>query len=157
VFSSGDWLTKIRPDDELYRLHEFPLALSTTIAKVIDDAAATYRGQWSTSYDFGASYDYTNHRSAVTGASATFSFIGDSIAWVGTKDSTHGYARVLVDGGPAVLVDTYAPTRETQHVLYKRSGLAPGTHTITITVTSRKDPAATNTFQEVDAFIVGPR
>jgi hypothetical protein len=157
VFSSGDWLTQTRPNDELYRLHEFPLAFSTTIAtKVIDDTAATYGGRWSTSYHFGASYDYTNHSSATAGASVTYSFTGDSIAWVGAKDSTHGYASVRVDDGPAVLVDTYAPTRETQHVLYKRSGLAPGTHTITITVTSQEDPAATNTFQEVDAFIVGP-
>jgi hypothetical protein len=157
VFTSGDWLTKIRPDDELYRLHEFPLALSTTTAaKVIDDTAATYGGRWFTSYDSGVSYDYTVHSSAAAGASATFRFTGDSIAWVGTKDSTHGYARVSVDRGPAVLVDTYAPTREPQQVLYKRSGLAPGTHTITITVTSQKDPAATNTFQDVDAFIVGP-
>jgi hypothetical protein len=156
VFTSGDWLTKIRPDDELYRLHEFPLALSTTTATVIDDSAATYTGRWFTSYDSGISYDYTVHSSATAGASATFSFTGDSIAWVGTKNSTHGYARVSVDGGPAVLVDTYAPTRETQHVLYKRGGLGHGKHTITITVTSKKDPAATSTFQDVDAFIVGP-
>ena len=157
VFSSGDWLTQIRPDDELYRLHEFPLALSTTsAAKVIDDTAATYGGQWFTSYDSGISYDFTIHSSATAGASATFRFTGDSIAWVGTKNRTHGYARVSVDGRRAVLVDTYAPTREKQHVLYRLSGLRYGTHTITITVTSQKDPAATNTFQDVDAFIVGP-
>jgi len=156
VFTSGDWLTKTRPDDELYRLHEFPLALSaTTAAQVIDDTAATYSGRWSTSYHSGASYDYTSHSSATAGASATFSFTGDLVAWVGTRNSTHGYARVSVDGGPAVLVHTYASTREPQQVLYKRSGLAPGTHTITITVTSQKDPAAPKTFQDVDAFIVG--
>ena len=75
---------------------------------------------------------------------------------VGRDERQHSRVRQgPLDGGPAVLVDTYAPTRETQHVLYRRSGLRPGTHTITITVTSRKD-AATNTFQEVDAFIVGP-
>jgi hypothetical protein len=53
-------------------------------------------------------------------------------------------------------VDTYAPTQNTQQVLYRLSGLAPGPHTITITVTSRKDHAATNTYQDVDAFIIGP-
>ena len=158
VFSSGDWRNQIRPSDELYRLHEIPLALSTTTAaQVTDDTAATYSGaRWSTDYDLGAYYDYTDHNSAAAGASATFTFTGDSIAWVGTKNRTHGYASVSVDGGPAALVDTYAPTRETPRVLFRRSGLAPGTHTITITVTSQKDAAATNTFQDVDAFIVGP-
>jgi hypothetical protein len=157
VFTSGDWVDQIRPGDELYRLHELPLALTTTTAAhVIDDTAATYLGRWSTNYDLGGYYQYTAHISATAGAVAMFSFTGDSIAWVGTKDDNHGYASVSVDGGTAALVDTYAPTQHTQQVLYQRNGLAPGPHTITITVTSQKDHAATNTYQDVDAFIVGP-
>lgn len=157
VFSSGDWINQIRPDDELYRLHEIPLALSTTTAaQVIDDTAGTYGGRWTANYDFGSYYHYTIHDSATAGASVSFTFTGDSIAWVGGKNRTHGHARVSVDGGPAVLVDTYAPTLKKQQMLYQRLGLAPGMHTITITVTSQKDPAATNTYQDVDAFIVGP-
>ena len=157
VFTSGDWVDQIRPDDELYRLHEVPLAFTTTTAaQVIDDPAATYGGQWSASYDFGGYYQDTAHYSATAGAVATFSFTGSSIAWVGSKNHTHGYASVSVDGGPAVLVDTYAPAANTQQTLYQRTGLAPGPHTITITVTSRKDHAATNTYQDIDAFIVGP-
>lgn len=156
VFTSGDWVDQVRPDDELYRLHEVPLALTTTTAaQVADDTTATYSGQWSASYDLGGYYQDTAHYSATARAAATFTFTGDSIAWVGTKNHNHGYASVSVDGGPAVLVDTYAPAVSTQQVLYQQSGLAPGPHTITITVTSQKDHAATNTYQDVDAFIVG--
>ena len=156
VFTSGDWVRQHRPHDELYRLHEIPLALTTTAARVSDDTAATYSRRWASDDHSGGSYDYTAHYSATAGASASFRFTGDSIAWVGAKNRNHGYARVSVDGGPAVLVDTYARTSKNQQMLYQRLGLAPGTHTITITVTSQKDRAATNTFQEVDAFIVSP-
>jgi hypothetical protein len=155
VFSSGDWVHQRRAHDELYRLHEIPLALTTTAAQVIDDTAAAYSGRWTSNHDSGGFCYYTAHYSATAGASASFSFTGDSIAWVGQKNRNHGYARVSVDGGPAVLVDTYAPTSKNQQMLYQRLGLAPGTHTITITVTSHKDRAATSTFQDVDAFIVG--
>jgi hypothetical protein len=157
VFTSGDFVDQIRPDDQLYRLHEVPVALTTTsAAQVVDDTAATYSGQWSANYDLGLHYQDTAHFSAAPGAVATFSFTGDSIAWVGEKNNNHGYASVSIDGGTAVLVDTYAPTRHTQQLLYQRTGLAPGPHTITITVTSQKRPAATNTYQDVDAFIIGP-
>lgn len=157
VFTSGDWVDQIRPDDELYRLHEVPLALATTTAaQLIDDTAATYSRHWYTNYDFGGYYHDTAHYSATVGAVATFSFTGGSIAWLGGKNHNHGYASVSVDGGPAVLVDTYAPAGNTQQVLYQRNGLAPGPHTITITVTAQKDPAATSTFQDIDGFIVGP-
>jgi hypothetical protein len=92
VFTSGDWVDQIRPDDELYRLHEVPLALTTTTAaQVIDDAAATYLGQWSANYDSGGYYQDTAHDSATAGAVAMLSFTGDSIAWVGAKNHNHGY------------------------------------------------------------------
>ena len=155
IFSSGDWNYRNRPNDVLYKLHAFPFTLTAAAAHVADDFDASYSGNWSASYDQGGYYDDTIHSSNTPGASASYTFTGDAIAWVGGRDVDHGYAAVSVDGGPATLVNTYAPQQETQQVLFADNDLPAGRHTITITATAEKEAAATSTYTDIDAFIVG--
>jgi len=72
-----------------------------------------------------------------TGATATFSFNGTSISWIGCeKGSASGTGRVTLDGvvqGDIYLGQTY-PIEGYQMTVWRRDGLAPGPHTLTIEV-----------------------
>jgi galactosylceramidase len=74
---------------------------------------------------------------------------------VGSEADNHGYAAVSVDGGPSAIIDSYSPAEEYQQVLFSKSGLSTGRHTITITVLDQKDSASSGTYSDIDAFIVG--
>jgi hypothetical protein len=157
IFSPGDWNDRHRPEQNWYKLHAFPFTLTTTTSRVIDDTMmpGTYTGNWESDYRLGGYYDNSVHYAAQSGATASYTFYGDSIAWVGGKGANYGYARVPVDGGTPVLVDTYAPQQEKQQVLFEKDGLSNGKHTLTITVTGQKDSASSGIQVDIDAFIVG--
>src|SRR5689334_10898706 len=79
---------------------------------------------------------------------------GTSISWVGYRGPDAGIALVSVDGGKPVEVDTYAPDFKVQEVLFTASGLADAEHTMTITVTGRKNIRSTAAKIFVDGFDV---
>src|SRR5256885_629064 len=89
---------------------------------------------------------------------ASFTFTGTSVSWLGCAKATTGIARVYLDGVFVREVDTYHPwpTEDYQHVLFRASGLAPGTHTLAIEATGRQNPAASSAYVVVDAFDVQP-
>lgn len=161
IFTSGDFKDQSRPGDpKLYALHALPVVLTTKDLNAVDDssAAVSYDGNWTaTTFDTAAS-DYfqgTQHNSSTPGDSVSFGFTGSTIEWIGSTNKNHGYASVSIDGGPAEAVDGYSPAWVKQVTLFKRTGLRPGHHTITITVTASKNPASSGTFQDIDAFVVG--
>jgi hypothetical protein len=92
--------------------------------------------------------------SATTGARATFTFTGTAVAWIGLRGTIAGIARVFLDGTFVADVDLYAPVEDVPAVLFTRSGLAPGSHTLTIEVTGTKNPLATHVNVAIDAFDV---
>jgi hypothetical protein len=158
IFGSGDYTGSARQDQTLYQLHAFPLTLTTNSQQVVDDfqMPCTYSGTWQIqNYAEGGYYGDTAHGSTYAGSSATCTFNGRSIAWVGAKNNNHGYASVSIDGGPATTVDGYAPQFDKQQVIFSKDGLRLGKHTITITVTAQHDAASAGTWQDIDAFIVG--
>jgi len=158
VLTAADFGGSARPNDSLYKLHAFPVTLTTTTHRVIDDASAIPAGtsNWpSNPDDYPGYYDDSVHYSNTAGAAVSYTFVGNSIAWVGGENTDHGYAEVSIDGSPPTLVDTYAPKQEKQQILFEKNGLSHGSHTITITVTPQKDAASTGIYQDVDAFIVG--
>jgi hypothetical protein len=71
---------------------------------------------------------------------------------------TTGIARVYIDGVLAEEIDTFAapPIEGYQRTMFEASGLAPGTHTLTLEATGRKNPAATSAYVVLDAFDVEP-
>jgi hypothetical protein len=95
--------------------------------------------------------------SDVSGATATFSFTGTAVSWIGLKCNACGIASVSIDGGAATAVDTAGPAAPgspglTAAAVFKRSGLAAGSHTMVITVTGTT--TAGGAFIVVDAFDV---
>lgn len=163
IFTSGDFTNSARyADPKLYALHALPLTLSSPLYDITDDSspAITYRGKWASTtwQSLGSDYfDGTVHVSHTAGDTVSYGFTGPAIEWIGSTNNNHGYAAVSVDGGPAVMVDTYSRDWVRQVTLFKRTGLTPGRHTITITVSTRQDPAsvAPARYLDIDAFIVG--
>jgi hypothetical protein len=94
--------------------------------------------------------------SSTTGAQATLTFLGTEVRWVGLRGPQNGIARVSLDGSFQGEVDTFAPN-EMQAVVFMATGLAAGSHTMTIQVTGGMNPAATGSLIVVDALDVRAR
>src|SRR5882672_5100573 len=96
-----------------------------------NDPSVIYTGVW-----------YPQHRSDLSGGSivespypistASLTFAGTGVRWIGFKAAWGGIAQVYLDGAPKATVDTYSPTEQAQAVMYTVTGLAAGLHTITI-------------------------
>jgi hypothetical protein len=106
-----------------------------------------YRFAWST-----ATYAaYSGHQvryATRTGASATMTFTGTGIAWLGPVGPTRGTARVFIDGHAVANVDLRRSTFQPHATLFARK-LSAGQHTLKIVVTSSGRPVA------IDTLIVG--
>lgn len=166
LFTSGDFTDNFRYDDaRLYALHAFPFTLASNLVHITDDSSPqiTYSGSWISGTFDSVGSDYfdngTVHYTDTTGASATFRFTGSMIEWIGSTNHNHGYASVSIDGEPAVMVDGYSSQWVHQVTLFQRTGLSPGRHTITITLSSERDPRQMPgvSYMDVDGFVTsGP-
>jgi YD repeat-containing protein len=119
-----------------------------------DDPAIVYTGIWNT-YTCASCSGGALKYSDQTGAKADFSFNGTGIKWIVTKAEMMGKANVYLDGAYGGLVDLYSPTPQFQVTLQK-TGLTPGTHTLTIEVSGQKNPSSTGYYIDIDAFEVVP-
>lgn len=102
----------------------------------------------------GDLYTGTAHWNSTAGSTATLSFSGTGAVVYGVKDVDQGIATYSVDGGSARSVDDYSSTRIPGTSLFAVSGLASGSHTITITVTGSKNAASTNDVIALDSATV---
>jgi hypothetical protein len=94
---------------------------------------------------------YTGHRATYatrTGASATFTFNGNGIAWYGPVGPTRGKARVYIDGKAVATVDLRRADFSARRLLFARP-LASQRHTLRIVVISSGRPVA------IDDLLVG--
>jgi hypothetical protein len=121
------------------------------------DASVRLAGAWTAS---DASWGWSGGaavQSTTAGATATFTFNGTSVRWIGSRGRGMGIASVRVDAGPAREVDLFArPTDEIHTPIVTISDLASGQHTLTIEVTGRKNNEAQSNVVVVDAFDVQP-
>jgi len=90
------------------------------------------------------------------GCNATFTFTGTAVSWIGYRDQWSGIALVSIDGASLAEIDTYASPLRAQAVLYTVTGLPGGTHTMTIGVTGRQNPASGGAWVWIDGFEVTP-
>ena len=128
---------------------------SSGIARIEDtDARVVYAGSWFTKVNGNHSAS-SAHLAMDAGRTATLSFEGSGIRWIGHKDPWSGIARVYVDGTLAATVDTYSATSRSQTVLYETT-VAPGAHTLRIEVTQTRNAASGGFWIWVDAFDVVP-
>jgi hypothetical protein len=130
-----------------------PTPTPTTIRIEQNNAAVRYTGSWATN-----SLSIHSKSGAVlamdAGSKATLTFTGTSVKWVGYRDEWSGIASVSIDGGAPVNVDTYSSPANSQAVTYSINRLAAGTHTLTITVTGRKNASSRGYWVWIDAFDV---
>jgi hypothetical protein len=117
------------------------------------DKRVSFTGAW-TPADPGLGWSGGSAvQASVAGATASIAFEGTSIRWIGSRGRKMGIASVSVDGGPALEVNLFGrPTDEAHTHVVTISDLAPGKHTLTITVTGRRDGQAEGSVVVVDAF-----
>jgi len=126
---------------------------TTTTRYEETNAAITYQGVWGSQLDSNASgggYKNSNN----TGASATLTFTGTGVKWISDHWGDLGIARVYLDGVLDATVDLYSAVGTYQQVVYSKSGLVSGLHTLRIEVTGTKNPASADTLIDIDAFDV---
>jgi beta-galactosidase GanA len=162
---------RFNPDDqtELYLLvHSDTTSMTTEQTHITidlsprtgftyDDSSSglIYKGNWT----HAANQNYTvgddkgtESFSNTAGDSVSLSFSGTAVRWVTSKDTNHGIADVYLDGTLVGSIDTYAPGKQYQTVLYDVYGLPAGSHTLTVTVSGRQNPSASGSFISIDAF-----
>ncbi|MCO5974067.1 beta-galactosidase [Actinoallomurus soli] len=118
-----------------------------------NDAALKYSGSWSHVADqsyTGGDYKHTESWSNAAGDSLTVPFNGTAVRWIGSKVDNHGLADVYLDGVLQTTVDGYG--NENQAVLFQKSGLTDGPHTLKIVVDGRHSSGATGDFVAIDAI-----
>ncbi len=121
-----------------------------------DNPAVTYGGIWITASDPTVSGG-TAIESNQAGATATLSFSGTGVDWIGYRCTcASGFAQVSVDGGAPVEVDNYSGVTQPQAVVFSANGLPRGKHTLKITVTGDYDRAGETAYVVVDAFDISP-
>ena len=119
------------------------------------DSALQYAGSWShvanTSYT-GGDYKHTESFSNKAGDSLTVPFDGTAIRWIGSKTNNHGNADVYLDDTKVATVDDSGS--ESQAVLFQKTGLTPGAHTLRIVVAGNRSSGSTDNYVAVDAIDV---
>jgi len=124
---------------------------STTVTQILEnDPSITYTGTWYTnseSPNIGGLAFLTNDK----GATASLSFTGTGVTWIGVLDPYSGFAQVYLDGTPNT-VDTYGPATLYQQPLFSVHGLAAGTHTLSIEVLHQRDGETQGSWVWINAF-----
>ena len=131
-------------------------AVAPAQTRVEEAALATtvYTGEW---YQSHSERPWSGGTAALSNAAlsrATLTFSGTGVSWLGLRGPQAGVAKVYLDGAYQVDVDCYASTETVRAVLFTRSGLAAGPHTLAIEATGTRNTAATDAYIAVDAFDV---
>lgn len=122
---------------------------------IVDDAdpGIVYNGAWTVGDGYPSAYDGTHSYSKVANDYAEYTFNGTAVKWYVEKDVNRGYADVYIDGVlDAANVDTYSPATQDQRLVYQKTGLSSGSHTIKIVVKGAKNPSSSDTYVGVDAL-----
>lgn len=142
ALANGDYLVTIRHDGRTRVSVE-----GNDPQQEIDDAALAYTGDWSTVEGM--------HRAASTGAEASCTFTGNQVRVLGRAASDGGLADVYLDGEkqPAP-IDCWipGPPRDRQ-VLYYKTGLGAGEHSLRIVARGAGNPAGGGTVVYVDVVL----
>jgi hypothetical protein len=118
------------------------------------DAAWVQRGT-----EIAAFSDGTAHSANIAGTTATFTFTGTALSWIGLKCNVCGIANVSIDGGAATPVDTAGAAAPgsaglTSGVVFTTSPLSAGSHTVVIAVTGNTNSGGAHIL--IDALDVTP-
>ena len=124
-------------------------------ATSLNDTVFIYNGTWAIS-NAAPKYLGDDHYSSTPGSSYTVSFIGTQVLLYAAVAPYHGIGSISLDGGASRDVDFYSATRTDQKLMYTSPVLPSGTHSLTVTVTGRKNAASTEAIINADrADVVG--
>ena len=98
-----------------------------------------YRGQWKHSRG-NLDGDAPNSYTGFPGDTVTLRFTGTQADVYSVTGPNHGTVEISIDGQPPVECDQYAEQRSPGHLLFQSPHLSKGEHTLTFTVTGRKNP-----------------
>jgi hypothetical protein len=127
-----------------------PPAVPTTTRYEQKDTRFTFAGGWiATSSDSASD---TSFRFADSAASATATFDGTFLVWIGKKSPDYGVAKVTLDGGAPVNVDLYNASALWQQKLWDTGVLTAGSHTVKIEWTGVTNANGMGANINVDAF-----
>jgi hypothetical protein len=140
-------------DDDEFRVVAVDRQGNTRVGPVrlvsvpVDDDVPTYLGIWIDTGADATDFMATRHSSSEVGATASYTFEGDHVAWIAPGGGP-GFAEVLVDGvGSPTTVDLSLFSGPRRVVFQQSSFSTPGPmHTIVIRVTGGTVP--------VDGFVV---
>ncbi|NUP61276.1 MAG: beta-galactosidase, partial [Nonomuraea sp.] len=130
-------------------------AADTTYTWDDPDSALQYTGSWSHVADqsyTGGDYKHTESFSNKAGDSVTVPFDGTAIRWIGSKTDNHGNADVYLDGDKVATVDDSGG--ESQAVIFQKTGLTPGSHTLKIVVAGTHSSGSSDNYVAIDAIDV---
>lgn len=106
--------------------------------KMVDDrdTSITYSGTWS-NYDDGGDYGGTETFSNSAGAYAEYKFTGTGISFIGPKNKNLGTIDIYLDGDLVEEnLNLNTASKNYQQLLYTKTGLSNGEHTIKVVVKS---------------------
>jgi hypothetical protein len=112
-----------------------------------------YTGNWSYATGSPGKYQGDDHFSDTTGATARITVTGTRIVLYGSKAPWHGIATLSIDGAAPTTVDYYAAARQDNVALYTSPSLTAGSHTVVLTVTGTRNPAATDLVVTIDRIV----
>jgi hypothetical protein len=116
------------------------------------DPAITYVGNWTRDNEARVWSEGQTATSNIPGTTATFSFTGTSVSWIGCeKGSAGGVADVSIDGvfKQTVKLNQSYPVEGYQMTVFRADGLASGPHKLEVKVTNTDQ-----SYVVVDAFDV---
>ena len=146
ALSNGDFIVSIRHDNTTQITVE-----GTDPQEQADDSALNVTGQWTEAARTGAwrgSLRTTEH----AGDAAELTFTGNQVRLVGSVGPEGGKADIYVDGTKQLVgVDFWNPGELDQQILYFRSGLPQGKHTLRILAAGTHNPLSRGTKIDVDA------
>lgn len=121
-----------------------------------DDSALSYTGTWPLANNGAGEnkYNGSDRYTTAGGGTATIKFDGTGIELYGANAPWHGKASISIDGGTAVEVDEYKSTRADQVLIFSKSGLPYGTHTLVLKTTGTKNSASTGIVIALDKVVV---
>jgi DUF1680 family protein len=106
-------------------------------------AKMVFTGEWGSAADF--------RMTKVPGSTVEASFEGTDIRWVGHRFDDAGKAEICIDDKVVGIIDQYGPVRGTPFT-WEHGGLAPGRHTIKMTLLPDKNPESRDYFINIVAF-----
>jgi alpha-L-fucosidase 2 len=127
------------------------LGLDAAANPVVNDTEVTYDSNWylTTNRGYG-DYNDDTHHSTTVGAVAQYTFTGTGIQYLSERNGDMGTVDVYIDNALISTVDLrVSGARQSQQVVFERTGLTRGTHTIKVVNKS-------TSVGMIDAFRVTP-